>query len=164
VPSSGKPFDGREEIQRAERLAHERVGATTLDAAHLLFVGTGEQHDGDLLRPLGGLQAHAELGAAHAGHPQVEHDHVGAPLLDAHLRLGSRLGLVHLDVGAFERHPKQLSECRLVVDEQNPHRTFSPVHVAPVIGTNPQSADTPFVTPTEKTSFPGLNVPAQATL
>jgi len=127
--SAGKSFDDRQQIERAERLAHERVGTAAFRAPRLLVVRARQEDDRDLPRPGGTLQPHTQLRAAHAGHAQVEHDHVGEPLLDARLGLEGAGRLFHLDAGALERHPQELAERRLVVDEQNPHRTSSPLHV-----------------------------------
>ncbi len=66
--AAGQPFDDREQVERAERLPDERLGAGALRAPRLLGVGAGEQHDRNQLRLLVALQPRAELGSAHAGH------------------------------------------------------------------------------------------------
>ena len=40
--SPGKPFDDREQVEWAERLAHERLGAAALRASRFFVVSTGE--------------------------------------------------------------------------------------------------------------------------
>ncbi len=162
VASTRKGLDGREQVERAERLPHERLGAALLGTPRLLVVGAGQEHDRDLLRAVGALQARGQLRAAHAGHAQVEHDHVRPLLLDAGLCLDGGGCLVNLDVGALEGRSQQLAERGLVVDEQNSHRTSFPLHVySRYRHTTPCTRDTSFAADTKKPSLAGETFPSR---
>ncbi len=116
------PLNDRQELERAERLAHERGGARALRVPRLFRLRPGQQDDRDVARRVVGLEPAAQLDAVHLGHPEIEHDDVGSVTPHAQLRLDAGPGLVDRHVSALERSPQQLAQRGLVVDEQDSHR------------------------------------------
>ena len=116
---AGQLLDDLEQLERAERLADERVGT----CGTALFVarvgGAGEQHDRYLGRGRLSPQTAAERDAVHVGQGDVEHDHVGRALRQPLHGLGRAAGLVDLDVDDLECRPQQHAEVRLVVDDED---------------------------------------------
>ncbi len=117
----GEPVDDREQLERAERLAHECLGSRILAASSLFEIGAREEDDRDLARVRRSFEPCAQLGTADAGHAQVEHDEIGASRPDARLGFECRAGLVHGHVCALEGDAQELAQGGLVVDQQNLH-------------------------------------------
>jgi hypothetical protein len=111
------PFDDREQLERPERLAQERVGARgSGDVLHV--VEAREQHDADLAGGGVLLQAAAEGQAVHAGHVDVQHDHVGAAGRDPSRGLLGVGGFVHVDLDRLAGGAQQRTETFVVIDQQ----------------------------------------------
>src|SRR5581483_8595773 len=97
--AAAETLDEREQLERAERLAHELVGAAAAGAAEVVAFGAGQEHDRDPGRRRVCLQAAAEGGAVHPRHAQVEDDDVRVLTADRRLRLLARAGLLDRDSG-----------------------------------------------------------------
>ena len=121
VETSREPLDHGEQLERAEGLRHERLGAGGVRGDARATLGTGEQDDGDATRLDVRLQLTAELEPVHAGHHDVEHDHVGRIRADQLARLDGSGRLDDVDVEDVEGRAQQRPEPRVVVDEQHPH-------------------------------------------
>ena len=117
-------LDDAEQLEWPERLQQQRVRAGC--AGHVLHVvHSGQQDDADLARVLARLQLAAEREPVHAGHADVEHDHVRTRRRDPRLGLGGASGLVHLDLDVLEGRPQELAEPGIVVNQQQAH-SFPP--------------------------------------
>ena len=113
---AGEPFDDADQLERPERLQHERVGAGGAgDLLHVLHAR--QQHDPDLPRVGARLQLAAEREPVHARHAHVEHDHVGTVLRDARLGLPGAAGFVDIDMNVLESRAEQGAEPWIVIDE-----------------------------------------------
>src|SRR5439155_1152307 len=110
-------FERREQTDRIERLAGERVRAGGQRAyAGLLRAADRDDRDRPRLRAL--AEPLAVERPVHAGKADVEHDGVGARFGEQPLRLDHMVRLVHLDALELERRPEQLAERQIVVDDQ----------------------------------------------
>ena len=83
VQAARKPLDDREQLQRAEGLAEERIGAGFKGCFGRPAVGAAQDHDRDVFRRAVPLQLPAEGKAVHPGQVDVEHDRVGAHTPDS---------------------------------------------------------------------------------
>ena len=118
----GEALDDAEQLERPERLQEQRVGAGR--AGHLLHVlHPGQQDDADRARVGAFLQLPAKGEAVHAGHSDVEHDHVRPLGGDPLFGLGRASGLVHVHLDVFKRRAEQGAEPRIVVYQQQSHRS-----------------------------------------
>ena len=119
VEAAGEALGDCKQLERAERLAHDRVCACFLRGRCRPAVGTGQENDRNPARLGVVLQLAAKLEAGRSGHVDVEHDHarVAAPdVTPGRLRV---LRLEHIDVGDLERGRQELPKCRVVVDQQD---------------------------------------------
>ena len=103
VRAAGETLDDAEELERAERLAHELVGARPVEIGAL---GAGQEHDGDVARLRVALQLRAVLDPVDARHEHVEHDHVRLARGDAARGHRGAVGLVELEIEDLERRPE----------------------------------------------------------
>ena len=115
-----KSFRNSKQLERAERLEHEGVGADLLRLCAGAAVRAGQEHDRDLAGFRRGLQLGTELEPGRAGHVDVEHDHVRPGTADLPAGSGGVFGFDNCDVGNLERRLHQSAKCRIVVDEQDP--------------------------------------------
>jgi hypothetical protein len=122
-----EPLDGREQLERAERLADERVGAHLVRRLLGAAVGAGEQHDAETVVRVVGAQLAAEVEAASPGHANIEDDDVRLERANGLLGLGGARRLLDLHVEDFERRPEERPERSVVVHEQNSHSQASVV-------------------------------------
>ena len=115
-----------EQLERTERLAHERVGSRLLRGCFGAALRAGQEHDRDVTRGRRSLQLGTELEAARPGHVDVEHDHVrpGAP--DLPPRSSGVFGFDHGYIGDLERRLQQGAKCRIIVYQQDPQRAVPP--------------------------------------
>ena len=120
---------GREQLERAERLADVAVRPRLVREPAALEVGARQEHDRDP-RGLGiPLQTAAERQPVDPGHADVEQDRVGAAARQrCQCGLGV-LGLVELDVHGVEGRSEQLPDRRIVVDQQKTHGSPFPTVV-----------------------------------
>ena len=119
---AGEALDDAEQLERPERLQEQRVRAG--GAGHVLHVvHSGQQDDADRARVGALLQLAAEGEAVHARHPDVEHDHVRPLGRDPLFGLGRASGLVHVHLDVLERRAEQGAESRIVVYQQQSHRS-----------------------------------------
>ena len=107
VEASREPLDHGEQLERAEGLRHERLGAGGVRSDARATLGAGEEDDGDATRLAVRLQLTAELEPVHAGHHDVEHDHVGRIRADQLARLGGSGRLDDVDVEDVEGRAQQ---------------------------------------------------------
>ena len=112
----GDALDRREQLERAERLAHVGVRAGLVGEPAPVEVGARQQHDRDRRRQRVVLQPAAEREPVHSGHGHVQHDRVGPAVQHGVERLLRVPGLVELDVHGSERRPEKLPDPRIVVD------------------------------------------------
>ena len=118
-----EPLDDRQELERPERLQQQRVGAR-LAGVVLDVVEAREQDDADVLRRTLALQPTAELDPVDTGQADVEHDDVRPRSRDSPLSLGRVAGVVHVDVHGFEGRPEEVTEPRVVIDDQQAHESL----------------------------------------
>jgi len=118
VEPGGDPLHDREQLQRAERLEHERFRADLGRRRLVGHVRTGEEHDRDVAGRARGLQLRAERCPVQAGHADVEHDRVRTGDLDALPGRHCIRGLVDLDVHGFERRAEKCTKSVVVINEQ----------------------------------------------
>jgi hypothetical protein len=108
--------------QRAERLQEQ--GVRTGSAGNVLHVvHAGQQNDADRIRVWALLQLATERETVHAGHADIEHDHIWPLGGDPLFGLGCASGLVHVDLDVFERRAQQCAESCIVVYQQQSHRS-----------------------------------------
>jgi hypothetical protein len=113
-----EPLHDVQELERAEGLAHERVGAVA-DAR--VPDGAGEQDDCDTGCVLIALYSPADLAPAHSRKPDVEHDDI-RPVADDGLQGGfAGADVVHLDVDDLEGRPQESPKRGVVVDDEQAH-------------------------------------------
>ena len=118
----GQAFDDTEQLERPERL--EEQGVRACRAGHVLHVvHAGQQDDADRARVGALLQLATERETVHARHADVEHDHVRPLGRDPLFGLRRASGLVHVDLDVFERRAQQGAESRIVVYQQQSHRS-----------------------------------------
>ena len=102
-------FDDTEQLERAERLQEQ--GVRTGGAGNVLHVvHAGQQDDPDRARVGALLQLATERETVHAGHADVEHDHIWPLRRDPLFGLRCAAGLVHVDLDVFERRAQQGAE------------------------------------------------------
>jgi hypothetical protein len=121
-----QPLDDGEKLERAERLAEERVGARRRGFVRRPAVRPGEEDDRDTVGRGIRLQVAAEVKAASARHAYVEHDDIGPLPAKRVDRAGRVLGFLEIDVHSLERCAKQRPQARIVVNEQDAHRPIPP--------------------------------------
>src|SRR5215204_2610101 len=132
VETARETLDGREQLERAERLQEEGIGAARSPVDVTGAVRSGEENDLDI----GGGRVLLQLATVGettlAGHLDVEHDHVRMVAL--HMRrslLGApRLGDLHVD--DLEGGPQESPESRIVIDEQEAQFVTPPLEWNPV--------------------------------
>ena len=83
--------------------------------------GAGEQDDGDAGRLRIVLEPPADLAAAHAREPDVEHDHIRPATDDGVQRVLAGADVVHLDVDDLEGRPQESPKRGVVVDDEQAH-------------------------------------------
>jgi hypothetical protein len=106
VQPACQPLHDRQELERAERLADERVRSRCSGGLGGAAVRAGQEDDRDAARGRIGLQVVAEVEAASARHAHVENDDIGAMPPDG-LRRGRRVvGLFQVDIDCLERRPQ----------------------------------------------------------
>ncbi len=115
-------FGDGKQLERAERLAHERVGSDLLRGRLGAPVRAGQEHDRDVAGGRCRLQLGTELEARRPRHVDVEDNDVRSAALDPPARSDGAFGFVHGYVGDLERRLQQGAKGRIVVYEQNPQR------------------------------------------
>ncbi len=118
VQSARQALDHCEQLERAERLQHERIRADLAGDRLVRLVGAGQEDDRDVARRGRPLQDGAERHAVLSRHAHVEHDRVGTRLDDPLPSLVGIGGLVHVDVDRFESRSKQCPQTIVVVYDQ----------------------------------------------
>jgi hypothetical protein len=121
VQAARKTLDDRQQLEWAERLADERIGACLSGLGLRPALGPGEEHDRDPARLDGRLELAAVLEPGHAGHRDVENDHVGLAPVDPGPGGPHVGGLFHVDVPYLEGRAEKCAEPRIVVDKQKAH-------------------------------------------
>jgi hypothetical protein len=119
--AAGDPLDDREQLERAERLGEEGVGAGLLAERLHVLAETGEEDDADVPRVRIELDAPAELEPVDSGQADVEDDDVGPPPLDHSCGDGRVVRLLEVDVDGLERRAEKRPQSRVVVDEEDAH-------------------------------------------
>ncbi len=107
-------------LLRAEGLGDVVVGAELQpdDAVHL--VGAGGDHDhGQVGEPVVVADVTADFEPVHAGQHAVEDDEVGAVRMHPRQRVGAVADGVHVVVGTFEVVPQEVSDVRVVLDDED---------------------------------------------
>src|SRR5574343_1574841 len=127
-PDPEQLLQGFDQLQRAEGLDQVVVGAGLLARfAVLLLAAGGQQHDLGAGHGRVALDALADLQAVElAGHHHVQQHHVRADRLGHAQTEGAVRGLVDLVVLELQRHPDQLADVGLVLDDQNALHEGSP--------------------------------------
>ena len=115
---TGRSLDRSEQVERAERLAHDGSSAG-IAAGLLLEVAAGEQDDPDLAASGRTHELARQRDAVDAGQADVEHDDVGPRARDRLDRLFGARGLLDPLLDELERRPQQLPQRRVVVDDEN---------------------------------------------
>ena len=126
VQASCKPLYDREQLQRAERLAEERIGAGLERCFGRAPVGAAQDHDRNVLRRAVTLQLPGDGEPVHPGEIDVEHDRVRSPATDRGNRGRRILRLFDLDVDSVERRSKQSSQSGIVIYEQKTQGHLQP--------------------------------------
>ena len=119
-----------QQLERAERLPHERVGSDTLRGRARAAGRAGEQDDRDVAGLRVGLELRAQLEPGRAGHVHVEHDHVRPCGTNAPARRFGAVSFNDIDVRDFERRPQQRPETGIVVDQQDAQDSRPPFPVS----------------------------------
>jgi hypothetical protein len=125
VETARQPLHGVQQIERAERLAQERVSTAGLCGTLRPALRPGEEDDADVRRGRVRLQLAAEGQPVRAGHAHVEDDDVRAALGDPLPRQIGRVGFVDFDVDDLERRSEQDPQRRIVVDDEEPEPTVA---------------------------------------
>jgi hypothetical protein len=115
----GDALGHAEELERAEGLREEGVGAGEVGRGERPALRAREQDDADVLRRRVVLQAPAVLEPGDPGHHHVEDDHVRPCGGDPLGGLGGIRRLVYLDLETLERRSEQFSQTGVVVDQQD---------------------------------------------
>ena len=120
--------DARAQDRRVERLGQEVVGAGLQTADDALGVVDARDHDhGQVAELLVGLDALEDLDAVHAGHLDVEQDHVGRVLADRRQGRGPVVRRGGSEPLSGERRRDEPSVERVVVDDEDvPGSTLHP--------------------------------------
>ncbi len=119
VEAAGEALDHGQELERAERLAQERIRAGRPRRLLRLDPGARQEDDAD---PAGrgiALQSPGEAQAADVGKADVEHDDVRWTIRDRRHRLGAGARLGDLDVDQLEGRAEQRQEAGVIVDEED---------------------------------------------
>ena len=124
--SARKSFRNRKQLERAERLEHEGIGAGLLRRCAGSALRAGQEHDRDVASRRCRLQLGTELEAGCPGHVDVEHDHVRPRVADLAPGTGGIFGFDNGDVGNLERRLQQSAKRRIVVDQQDPQGAAPP--------------------------------------
>ena len=123
--TAGQPFGNGKQFERAERLAHEGVGSSSLRCLGAAL-RAGQEDDRDVAGRRRRLQLGTELEPGRSRHVDVEDDHVRPGSTDLPARSDGILGFDHGDVGDLERRPQQGAKRRIVVYQQDPQRAVPP--------------------------------------
>src|SRR5438874_5199969 len=126
VEAAREPLDDRKQLQRAERLPQERVGAGLDRCVGGPALGAAQDDDRDLLCRAVALQLAAEGEAVHPRQVDVEHDRIRAGLLDRGERGRRVFCLLDLNVDSVERRSKQSSQSGIVIYEQKTQGHLQP--------------------------------------
>ena len=108
VQAAGEPLGDRQELERAERLEHDRVGARRLRCTVRIVVRARQEHDRDVACLRVVLELAAELEPVRARHLHVEDDHARVLLADLPPRTFGVLGDGDVDVRNLERRSQEL--------------------------------------------------------
>jgi len=106
VKTTREPLCDCEQLERAERLAHERVRTDALRFCACSAGRAGEEDDRDVARARIRFELSAELQPGRARHVDVEDDDIGTRCTNAPACGVSAVGFDDLDVRHLERRPQ----------------------------------------------------------
>jgi hypothetical protein len=127
--AAGEALDDGQQLERAERLAQERVGPGQVGLDLSAGFRAGQEHDCNIARGRIVLESAAELEPAHTGHAHVQDEHIRLADRDALHGATRAVRFVHLEVEDLAGRADEGSQAGIVVNKQQPHRD-TPLHVA----------------------------------